>query len=121
MRILLTARGAESGGDELRAMRRWLVAEEEFRGRVELVEAPVVPGHLGPALDALSVLLGSSSGALATMLVEFLRTRKGRVEVTVTRSDGAAVTLNAERVRDMSPAKMAEFTAEVSRTLRDVG
>ncbi|MBL7259841.1 effector-associated constant component EACC1 [Paractinoplanes lichenicola] len=120
VRIVLTVRGGESPGEELRAVRRWLVAEKDFRGRVDLVEAPVVPGRLGPALDALSVLLGSSSGALVSMLVAYLRTRKGRIEVTVTRADGAQVTLNAQRVREMPPALLAEFTAEVTRTLRDV-
>lgn len=29
--------------------------------------------------------------------------------------------LNAQHVREMSPVVLAEFTAEIARTLRDVG
>lgn len=45
--------------EELGALRKWLNAEDEFRGRVSLETAPVRPGEMGAVADAIVVAVGS--------------------------------------------------------------
>jgi hypothetical protein len=114
--------GGVASGDELRSLRTWLFDEPEFRGRVTLREMPPQPGNMGPSADALVLALASGGGAvlvatalrtLGSVLVEWLRSRTGQVEVTARRADGVEVTLSATQVRRLS-------AADVGKTLDDL-
>ncbi|WHT21808.1 hypothetical protein N8J89_12325 [Crossiella sp. CA-258035] len=86
-----------TGSEQLRDLAAWLHGEDELRGRVELLDAPVRPGELGAELDAVVVLVTSGT---ATVLVRSLfgwlgrRTEARRVTLKV-RAEGREVTLQA--------------------------
>jgi Effector Associated Constant Component 1 len=110
--------GGVASGDELLSLRTWLLDEPEFRGRVSLRETPPQPGKMGPITDALVLALASGGGVvlaraalrtLGSVLVAWLRSRTGQVEVTARRADGAEVTLSATQVRRLSAADVAQL------------
>jgi hypothetical protein len=110
--------GGVASGDELLSLRTWLLDEPEFRGRVNLRETPPQPGKMGPGADALVLALASGGGAvlvatalrtLGSVLVAWLRSRTGQVEVTARRADGAEVTLSATQVRRLAAADVAQL------------
>jgi hypothetical protein len=93
--------GVAGAADDVRSLRRWLAAEEEFRGRVRPVEAPARPEMLGPALTELLVDVAGPGGvALAAALVAWARSRRGDIDLTVRRrGEETTVRLSARRVR----------------------
>lgn len=119
--MLITADEPAGAGDDLRALRDWLIDDDEFRGRVETVQGAVRPGHLGPALEALSVVLTTTAAPLATLVVTWLRNRRNDLTITVQRPDGASITLEAQRFRNLAPDELAKLTAEARRQLEDLG
>jgi hypothetical protein len=75
--------------DELRLLAGWLRREDEFRGRVALVDKPIVRGEMGGALDAVQVMVTSGTAtALVTSLFEWLRHRRTTKAVTLKIRDG---------------------------------
>jgi hypothetical protein len=58
----------ESPDDDMRSLRRWLLAEPELRGLVSLREASPAPGELGPRLDAVVVSLRATAARSARVL-----------------------------------------------------
>ncbi|CAM3503848.1 hypothetical protein KIPE111705_11540 [Kibdelosporangium persicum] len=56
--------------DDLRALANWLRDEDDLRGRVKLSSLPIEEGHMGPVLDAIVVVLTSTT---ATALIRAVR------------------------------------------------
>src|SRR5215470_2248345 len=117
MDVEVMIRGVASG-DELISLRTWLLDEPEFRGRVSLRETPPQAGKMGPTADALVLALASGGGAmlvatalrtLGSVLVVWLKSRAGQVEVTARRVDGAEVTLSATQVRRLAAADVTQL------------
>jgi hypothetical protein len=85
---------------ELRSLHDWLRRVDELRGRVEPVRAPVGPGEMGGAGEALVVAVGSGGmgAVLAGALSTWISQRRSDVKLTVTREDGRTIELDAKRV-----------------------
>ena len=98
------------GGESTTALADWLEADEELRGHVRREAEPVPEGALGAELAQLVVSLGSSGAvtAMASVIIAWLRRRTGSVSVSLTRPDGSAVELTAERVRALDAAGVRE-------------
>ena len=84
----------------------WLEADDELRGHVRREPAPVPDGALGTTIAQLALSLGSGGAAtaMASVVIAWLRRRTGSVAVRLTRPDGSAVELQAERVRALDAA-----------------
>jgi hypothetical protein len=95
-----------AGGESATALADWLDADDELRGHVRREAAPVPEGALGAEIAQLVVSLGSSGAvtAMASVIIAWLRRRTGSVSVHLTRPDGSAVELTAERVRALDAA-----------------
>jgi len=100
----------ETPPDELRSLRAWLAEEDELRGAVRLVEAPPPLDTLGVTADALQVVAGSASTALAASLIAWIRTRTGRVRIVV-KGKGKSVELDSATVRALDGEAVAKLTA----------
>jgi Effector Associated Constant Component 1 len=100
--------GVAGAADDVRSLRQWLAAEEEFRGRVRPVEEPARPEVLGPTLTELLVDLAGPAGVvLASALVAWARSRRGDVELTVRRRGAETIVrLSARRVRGLAMDKL---------------
>jgi hypothetical protein len=116
--VRLTVQG-EDPASHLRSLQEWLAEPIELRGRVRPLERPPAPGTLGPVLDSLLVALGPGgvAGALATVVIAWIRHRQGEVTVEVTRPDGGSVKVSAANVRGMTPAQLRAQVDQVSRML----
>ncbi|MGH3899690.1 MAG: effector-associated constant component EACC1 [Pseudonocardiaceae bacterium] len=68
MDVTASVAGRDAAGEELRSLSAWLAGEEEFRGRVRLVEAAPEPGTLGGWPEAVVVAL--SQGGAVTVLTQ---------------------------------------------------
>lgn len=89
-------------GDDLPALREWLNAEPEFRGRVRVADGVAASDEMGVATE-LVVAVGAAVpvvSVLARTLATWLVQRRSDVTVTVTAPDGRKVSLNAKRVKD---------------------
>jgi hypothetical protein len=88
---------AADAPEELASLSRWLGDDEEFRGRVRLVRAPVTEGTMGALPDALSV--GLASGGALTVLAGsvsvWLKQRRSTLTVKITREDGSSQEITA--------------------------
>ena len=107
---LATAGAGAARDDSAAALAAWLEADDELRGYVRREPAPVPEGALGAELAQLVVSLGSSGAAtaMAGVIIAWLRRRTGSVSVHLTRPDGSAVELTAERVRALDAAGVRE-------------
>jgi hypothetical protein len=103
--------------DDLRALRAWLSEEEQLRGRVALTQdgAPE-PGTLGPALEALSVSIGSGGAVtvLITGIMSWIRQRSGQRRPS---TDGAMVEISAATAGTWSAAEIA---AQIRQLVQDL-
>ena len=109
-------------GDGLRSLRGWLVAEWDLRGRVELRDRPAVPGTMpGGLVDGLVVVLAGGGAVTAaarfrtvgSVLVTWLRTRRGDVDATVTAPGGGSMTLKATNVRGLDTEGVGRLLEEM--------
>ena len=107
--------------EELRSLFTWLAEEEEFRGRVRLVESALLPGTLGGWPEAVAVVLGQGGAVtvLASAVIAWIRHRTSAVTCTVTRADGTSVQLTATRVRSTDLAGVGELIGQVAAALDD--
>lgn len=69
---------ADGSDEDLRHLARWLRDEDDLRGRVDLVAAPIRPGEMGGALETVSVMVTSGT---ASVLVRSLFTWLARRRV----------------------------------------
>lgn len=108
--------GAAPG--ELRELNAWLLHEDDLQGRIQFVGRGPEPGQLGPVLEGLKVFAEPSAAVLASALVIWIRHRRSSVRVTVTGPAKDTVTVQADRIRLMDAAQVAEFTQQVARVAR---
>ncbi|GAA3001622.1 hypothetical protein GCM10010483_53280 [Actinokineospora diospyrosa] len=102
---------------ELESLRDWLAEVDQLRGLVRSVESPPPSHVLGPVVDSLEVVVGPVATAVAASVVAWVRSRSGRVTVRLERPDGTKLTIDAARVRGLSPA---DVHAEVDRVLKAI-
>lgn len=100
-------------------MREWLADIDEPRGLVRPVESPLPAERLGPLLVALDVVLGPGgvTAAVAASIIAQLRSRAGRITVSLECPDGTKVSVDASRVRGLVPD---DVHAEVERLLKAI-
>ncbi len=114
---------SDPAGNELRNLRGWLLDEPELRGRVGLRERPTEPGTLpGGIPELVIVTVGGGTAAalvrtLGNVLVTWLKTRHGQVDITVTGSDGAKVVLSTKDVRGLGADGVREVLDDLTRKL----
>jgi hypothetical protein len=121
MDVTVSVVGRDAGGEELRSLFTWLAREEEFRGRVRLVEAAAEPGTLGGWPEAVVVALGQGGAVtvLASAVIAWIRHRTSEVTCTVTRPNGTSVQLTATRIRSTDLAGVGELVKQVAAALGD--
>lgn len=77
--------------DDLLKLADWLRLERALQGRVRVIATPPSDGELGPAVDLVTVALGSGGvgTVLASSITSWLLSRRKAVKIrlTVTRSD----------------------------------
>jgi Effector Associated Constant Component 1 len=112
-----------TSGDEVRSLRQWLVADDELRGRVRVVEKAPEPGTLGALADALVVTLGPSGAAtaFAGALITWIRHRKSDLVCRVTRPDGLVAEVSAQQVRELDAAAIRALVEDLSKSFNDSG
>lgn len=88
----------------------------ELRGWARLVPGAAPEGTLGTDLTQLLVTLesGGMAAAFASVLVTWMKTRAGSVTVKVTRKDGTAIELKADRVRGLKPEDLQTQIAQLA-------
>jgi hypothetical protein len=118
MDVTISVAGREAV-EELRSLFTWLAEEEEFRGRVRLVEAAPLPGTLGGWPEAVVVGLGQGGAVtvLASAVIAWIRHRASEVTCTVNRPDGTSVELTATRVRGTDLAGVGKLVEQVAAAL----
>jgi hypothetical protein len=82
--------------DDLRPLARSLCGEDEFRGRVDFVEAAPVPGHMGGFADTLTVIVtsGTATTLVSSLFAWFNRRRESRnVSLKLHNADGRELEL----------------------------
>ena len=91
-------------GGELAALGEWLQGEEELRGRIRTVHGAIGETDLGPAVELLTVALGSGGAGtvLASSLKTWLMTRRTTAKITV-KSGGRSVTLAIQTADEVTP------------------
>jgi hypothetical protein len=100
--------GAADQEAELRSLYDWLKAEQDLApGTVKTASPPVQDGHMGTALDVVTIALGSGGAVtvLAGSLGVWLRNRGSDVKFEITGPKDKVV-VDAKRVRD--PAALIE-------------
>lgn len=119
MDVTVSVAGRDAAVEELRSLFTWLTTEEEFRGRVQLVEVAPEPGSLGGWPEELVVAIsqGGSVTVLASAVIAWIRYRTSEVTCTLTRPDGTSVELTAARVRSTDVAGVGELVEQVAATL----
>lgn len=93
----LSVSGTDRAFDELLLLRRWLLDEPEFRGRVEVEHNPLQPGQMGDVVAALAVALGGG-GALAVLAQSvsvWLQQRRSSLSVKIIHPDGSSQEITA--------------------------
>lgn len=92
----------QGSADDLDSLREWLLAEDELRGCVRRsATTPADPGHMGPAIDALTVAVGSGGAlsALAASIPLWLKSLRSDIHVVISDADGTRrVELDATNV-----------------------
>lgn len=121
MDVTVSVVGRETAVGELRSLFSWLAGDEEFRGRLRLVEAAPQPGTLGGWPEAVVVALsdGGAVSILVSAVITWIRHRTSEVTCTVTRPDGTSVELTASRVRRTDLAEASELVKQVAAVLDD--
>jgi hypothetical protein len=95
--------------DELLQLLEWFRRDDALRGRVSLPPSRIRDGQMGDLYDVLIVAVGAGglAPALTRSLTAWLTHRRSDITITLTRSDGTAVTLNGNRVK--SPEVLHEL------------
>jgi hypothetical protein len=105
-------------GDEARSLREWLVGEDELRGRVRLRETAPPPGALGSLTELIVVTLAQGGGitALTTVLVTWLRQRRGDLTVRVRHKD-TEIEVVGTKVRGLDAAGLRQEADRLARLI----
>ncbi|MBV9160237.1 MAG: hypothetical protein JO281_01490 [Pseudonocardiales bacterium] len=122
MDVAVSVVGSDAAVEELRSLFTWLVGEEEFRGRVRLVEVAPEPGTLAggwPEAVVVTLTQGGAVTVLASAVITWIRYRTSEVTCTMTRPDGTSVELTATRVRGADLSGVGELVEQVAAALSD--
>ena len=102
-------------GDLLRDLASWFADEDDLRGRVRLADGEPVPDTLGAVVDTLvATITPAAATALTTVLVTWLRHRRGKVSVTVQAADGKRVEVSTEGVAGLSAAEVRALADDLA-------
>ena len=106
--------------DELRAWGTFLSGEDELRGRIEYVEAPLTPNHLGTVTDAITVAVGSAGALtiLARAVVAFVQSRRSDHSIHMSRPDGGDIRVEAKRIKSANASQIRELVEQLAAELR---
>ncbi|MEV7552189.1 hypothetical protein AB0N89_21475 [Amycolatopsis sp. NPDC089917] len=111
--VLITVEGE----DDALALRAWLNAEDDLRGRVTMHRQPMPEHAMGQVLDTVSVVLTSGGiGAVTTSLVAYLRTRGMKVKITAKVGDRTA-TIEGERLSKAALHELNEAATAMAKQL----
>jgi len=123
MRLVLTVdNDVEGEGAGAAALRSWLMAVPQLRGKVDRVAKDAAPaGTMGPAADALVAVLepGGVAVAFAGALVAWVQTRRSTHTISVIRPDGTKITISSRQARSMSPQEAADLAERLARPPED--
>jgi hypothetical protein len=123
----------EASADDLAGLRAWLLDEPLLRGRVRLRRQPAPAGAMpGPVVDALLLAVAGGGAAAAavrvrtagSVLIAWLKGRRGDIQVTVTGPQDRSVSLNATNVKGLSSTEISALLdrlADVADGLATVG
>jgi hypothetical protein len=120
--VTVTVTGSGEAWD-LAALRDWLRAEPELRGRVRLAGKPPDPGSMGALSDLLTVAVGPGAAVtvFASALVTWIRHRTRTAHVRVSWPDGAEIELSTDRLGSMDAAAVQAQVAGLVRALESRG
>jgi hypothetical protein len=95
---------AGGDGDEVAALAVWLGDEDELRGRVRVVHAPIGEGEMGslPELVTVALASGGVGRVLAASLKTWLTTRRTSAKITV-ETEKRRVSLDIQTVDEVMP------------------
>lgn len=101
------------------SLRAWLVGDEEWRGRVRVLSRPPEPGALGSMIEALTVAVGQGGAvtALASVVIAWIRRRRGDEVVKITRPDGGSIEVRATHVRGLDAAGVSALVSDLAKSL----
>ncbi|KZB84791.1 effector-associated constant component EACC1 [Amycolatopsis regifaucium] len=108
---------AEDAVAELGSLNDWLSADEQLRGRIDVLAAAGEPGTLaGGLLEALAVALapGGVATVVATVLVTWIRHRTGSVKITGTCPGRLDVRSRSHTCANLDAAAVRELTAKIA-------
>ncbi|MEV6360485.1 effector-associated constant component EACC1 [Nocardia asteroides] len=105
--------------DELRDLEQYLLDTDELRGRVRQLQRPPGPEDMGPVLDALEILVspGGVTAATATMVIAWLRSRRGTVRLKVRGDSGRIVELDARGATGLDAEGLQQLTTSLVEAL----
>ena len=106
--MIVTADSSE----ELRDLGAFLSGTQELRGCVRERSRPPGPQDMGPALEALEIVVGPTgvTAATASAVIAWLRSRRGSVRVTVHGHDERKLKWDATGVRGLDAAGVQQLT-----------
>jgi hypothetical protein len=115
----------DSAFEELFSLRKWLLDEPAFRGRIDLRTRPTEPGTMGLVPETLTLALGGGTLAgsavgvrnLLKVVTLWLNSRTGSVDVRIKTPDGAAVTVKATNVHGLRGADLQRAIEDLARSL----
>lgn len=99
------------GSGDLRTLRNWLNMEPPLRGRVQIPEEPIKPGHMGGITETVTIAL--SSGGAGTVLVKSLfdwlsnRQRGCHARLTLRDKDGRRADIEIDGLHDLEEVTRA--------------
>ncbi|MFB6814649.1 hypothetical protein ACFCV8_08885 [Streptomyces sp. NPDC056347] len=102
LRVAVEGLGESGAEPHVIALRDWLVSEDDLRGRVRLQRQPPLPGHMGSAVELLTVALGSG-GILAVLIQSvctWLTSRGTDMKITISAEDGRRIEVDVQRAAD---------------------
>ncbi|GAA1264343.1 hypothetical protein Psi02_76060 [Planotetraspora silvatica] len=102
MEVRIRSTDGDSG--DLMALREWLDAEDDLRGRVRTAHAPIGDTDLGalPELLTIAVGAGGMGSVLASSLKTWLLARRTSAKLTV-EANGRSINLDITTTDDVIP------------------
>jgi hypothetical protein len=103
MNTTITLTGSLDTARDMASLFAWLNDDDELRGRVQVVRGPTPAGAMGSITDVLTVALGvgGAGTALVNVLSLWIRSQRSQVRLTVKRSDGRQIELQASNIADV--------------------
>lgn len=98
VRVAISGDAAER---EMHGLRAWLDDESQLHGKVRYLPAAPKATELGPALDTLAIVIGSSgtTALLARVLTTWIRSRRSDITIQITTAD-KMIEIKSQSARD---------------------